>query len=326
MQIRQAEFINQFKRYAPLGSTTKRIERQITVFESEYLEILNNLNAALQNEQNTDMISNMRITDEARFPISAIPSKKKIYIIIAILFTFILYVLGVFLVELMDQRIKTPGKIGLLTGIDFLGAFCSNANNKYMNTEAIQHKSFLFIFEKIKTCSVNGNKPFIIQILSVWEGAGKTAIAEILHRELKKRGHSVKTLNIFSITSEKGTDTSIQSNINPFYNASYYTDLLTVEDKQKDYILSEIPAISFGIDNPVLLKDADLSLVIYDASLTWSKADSFNIQKLKQLIPNHLYSILSNASPENLEEVYGEIQKKRSKLRILIKKVLKRIS
>ena len=162
--------------------------------------------------------------------------------------------------------------------------------------------------------------------MSVWEGAGKTAIAEILHRELKKRGHSVKTLNIFSITSEKGTDTSIQSNINPFYNASYYTDLLTVEDKQKDYILSEIPAISFGIDNPVLLKDADLSLVIYDASLTWSKADSFNIQKLKQLIPNHLYTVLTNVSPDNLEEVYGEIQKERSKLRILIKKVLKRIT
>jgi len=322
MQIRQAEFINQFKRYAPLGSTTKRIERQITVFESEYLEILNNLNAALQNEQNTDMISNMRITDEARFPISAIPSKKKLYIIIAILFTFMFYVLGVFLVELMDQRIKTPGKIGLLTGIDFLGAFCSNTNNKFLNTEAIQHKSFLFIFEKIRTRSVNSHKPFIIQILSTWESAGKNAIAEIIQNELVKRGLSVKNLNVLSMTSDKDTNTIIHT----YYNANHYKDLLTVEDEHKDYILSIIPAISLGIDNPVLLQDADLSLVIYDASLTWLKADNFFIQKLKQLIPNQLYSVLSNASPDNLEEVYGEIQKERSKLRISIKKVLKRIS
>jgi len=326
MQIRQAEFMNQFKRYAPLGSTTKRIERQITVLESEYLEILNNLNAALQNEQNTNMISNMRITDEARFPISAIPSKKKIYIIIAILFTLIFYILGIFLVELMDQRIKTPGKIALLTGIDFLGAFCSNENNKFLNTESIQHKSFLYIFEKIRTRSVNGHKPFIIQILSVWEGAGKKAIAEILHSEMEKRGLSVKTINVHLLTSDKDTVTNIQSDINSIYSANHYTDLLTVEEKQKNYILSVIPAIGLGIDNPVLLQDADISLLIYDASLTWSKADYFNIQKLKQLIPNHLYTVLSNASPDNLEEVYGEIQKKRSKLRILIKKVLKRIS
>jgi len=114
--------------------------------------------------------------------------------------------------------------------------------------------------------------------------------------------------------------------VNNFYKANHYTDLLTAEDKQKDFIISVIPATSRGIDNPVLLQDAGLSIVIYDASLTWSKADSFNIQKLKQLIPTHLYSVLSNASPEHLEEVYGEIQKKRSKLRILIKKVLKRIS
>jgi polysaccharide biosynthesis transport protein len=326
MQIRQVEFINQFKRYAPLGSTTKRIERQINVFESEYLEILNNLNAALQNEQNTNMISNMRITDEARFPISAIPSKKKLYIIIAILFTLIFYVLGVFIVELMDQRIKTPGKIALLTGIDFLGAFCSNSNNKYINIEAIQHKSFLLIFEKIRTLSVNSHKPFVIQILSVWEGAGKIAIAEILLKELEKRGLSAKTINIRSLASDKDTNKSIQTDVTSFYNANLYSDLLTVEDKQKDYIISVVPAIGLGIENPVLLQDANISLVIFDASLTWSKADSFNIQKLKQLIPNHHYTVLSNASPDNLEEIYGEIQKKRSKLRILIKNVLKRIS
>lgn len=326
MQIRQAEFMDQFKRYAPLGSTTKRIERQITVFESEYLEILHDLNTALQNEQNTDMISNMRITDEAKFPISAIPSKKKLYIIIAILFTLIFNILGIFTVELMDHRIKTPGKIVLLTGIDFLGAFCSEGNKKFLNTEVIKHKTFLFIFEKIRTLSVHGHKPFIIQILSTWEGAGEISLADYLHSELEKRGLSVKTFNVHSLASGKVTERGIQPDVNSFYMANHYTDILTNEEKQNDYILSVIPAISLGIDNPVLLQDADLSIVVYDANLTWSKADNFNTQKIKQLITNHLYTVLSNASPGNLEEVYGETQKKRSKLRVLIKKALKRIS
>ena len=325
MQIRQKEFMNQFKRYAPLGSTTKRIERQITVFESEYLEILHDLNAALQNEQNTDMISNMRITDEAKFPINAIPSKKKLYLIITILITLIFYVLGVFSVELMDHRIKTPGKIKTLTGIDFLAAFCSTGNKKFPNTEAITNKAVLFIFEKIRLLSASGKKPFIIQILSIWDDAGKTAIANILQNEIETRAYNIKTINIQSVLSAN-TEESNKSLIDNYNKTDRYESLLNKADKQKDFILIVIPAVGLGIENPVLLQDADLSLVIYDANLTWSKADSFNTEKIKKLIPNNLYTVLSNASPDNLEEVYGEIQKKRSKLRILIKKTLKRIS
>ena len=36
MKARQIEFMAQFKRYAPLGATIKRIEREINVYENEY--------------------------------------------------------------------------------------------------------------------------------------------------------------------------------------------------------------------------------------------------------------------------------------------------
>ena len=325
MQIRQNEFMNQFKRYAPLGSTTKRIERQITVYESEYLEILNNLNAALQNEQNSDMISNMRITDEAQLPINPIPSKKKLYLIIAVLITLIFYILGVFSVELMDHRIKTPGKIKTLTGIDFLAAFCTTGNKKFPNPELIIHKAVLFIFEKIRFLSVSEKKPFIIQILSIWEDAGKTAIADFLHNDFEKRNYSSKIINIQSLLSTNEEENN-QSLINYFYKVNHYESLLNDDEKQNDFIIIVVPAIGLGIHNSILLQDANLSLVVYDANLTWSKADSFITEKVKRLIANNLYTVLSNASPDNLEEVYGEIQKKRSKLRIMIKKTLKRIT
>jgi len=329
MQIRQAEFMSQFKRYAPLGATIKRIEREINVYENEYLNILNNLNIALQNEQNTDMISNMRIIDEAKYQISAIPSKKKLYIIIAILFTLLFYILGVFAVELMDHRIKSPSTLKLLTGLDVLGAFCIHNNKKFINTEKVTTKAALFIFEEIRKLSVTKNKPFIIQILSIWDGAGKTYTAEIIQTELEKRGFSAKTIKIMAAISDNeaiknSENEDIKNLLATYYKANNYTELLDENDKSNDFIISVIPSVGRGLENSILIKDADMNLIVFDSNLTWSTADQYNIEKIKQIIETNMYAILTNSMPNDLEEMYGEIPKKRSKLRILIKKTIKR--
>jgi len=331
MQLRQAEFMSQFKRYAPLGATIKRIEREINVYENEYLNILNNLNIALQNEQNTDMISNMRIIDAAKYPISAIPSKKKLYVIIAILFTLLFYILGVFAVELMDHRIKSPSTLKLLTGLDVLGAFCLHDNKKFVNTEQVTTKAVLFIFEEIRRLSVAKDKPFIIQILSIWDGAGKTYTAEVIQAELEKRGFSAKTINIMAAISDndaiKNTDNEdIKNLIAAYYKSNNYTEFIDKNDKSNDFIISVIPSIGRGLDNSILIKDADMNLIVFDSNLTWSTADQYNIEKIRQIIETNMYAILTNSMPNNLEEMYGEIPKKRSKLRIFIKKTIKRFT
>jgi len=330
MKERQIEFMLQFKRYAPLGATIKRIEREINVYENEYLNILNNLNIALQNEQNTDMISNMRIIDEAKYPINSISSKKKLYVIIAILFTLIFYILGVFLVELMDHRIKSPSKLKLLTGLDVLGAFCLHDNKKFINTEKVTEKASLFIFEEIRKLSaVSTNKPFVIQVLSNWDNAGKTYIAGIIQTELEKRGFSAKTLDVRNAVSEKetnpnNTNKNVLNLLQSYFKANNYSEFLSSEDKENDFIISIIPPIGNGLDNSILITKANMNLLVFDSNLTWSAADQFNVEKIKQIIQTNLYSILTKSMPNELEEMYGEIPKKRSKLRIFIKKTIKR--
>ena len=329
MKARQIEFLAQFKRYAPLGATIKRIEREITINENEYLNILNNLNVALQNEQNTEMISNMRIIDNPKFPIESV-SKKKLYIMIVFAFTLIFFILGVFIVELLDHRIKSPNLLNSLTGLEVLGAFCIHNNKKFINTEQITHKAALLIYEKIRELAVTDKKPFIIQILSIWDGAGKTFTSQILEQELIKRRYNVKTLNFMAaVSGAELTDNQAKLNaeglFDKYLNTNTYKELFA-DDSVYDFIISVIPSVSRGIDNTVLIKDADLNLLVFNADLTWSEADQFNNNKLKELISKDIYTVLTNAQPNNLEELYGEIPKKRSKFRILIKKILKRFT
>ncbi|MFZ4724280.1 MAG: GumC family protein [Paludibacter sp.] len=332
MKLRQIEFMKQFMKYAPLGATIKRIEREIDVDEREYLNILNQLGLAKQRQQNTDMVSNMKVLDEPKFPINAIPSKKKLYVIIAVLFTMIFYILGLFIVELLDSRIKTPSLLKKLSGIDVLAAFCTYANKKFINTEKITEKAAMFIFEKIKYLSANSDKPYVIQVLSNWDGAGKEYASGIINSEIQKHGLTTYLLanseaqkqSDGAIPAENETNKEVVKNVVLLYNS--YSELIAAENITANYVISVIPSISNGIENSLILKTADLNLIVFDANSTWVEADNFNLNKLKQLNLNNLYTILTKSDPDNLEEMYGEIPKKRSFIRVLIKKNLKRVT
>lgn len=332
MKERQIEFMKQFQKYAPLGATIKRIEREIDIYEREYLNVLQNLSLARQNQQNTDMVSNMKIMDAPQFPINAIPSKNKIYVIVAALFSVIFYILGLFIVELLDSRIKTPSLLKKLSGLDVIGAFCTHENKKFINTERITEKAALFIFEKVKFLSKDKNKPFVIQILSNWDAVGKTYTAEIINTEIQKHGFTTHVINMGNEKSQN-VDASIDKVVtenndtnlsNQFSKYDSYSDLALKENLQTDFIISIIPPISNGFDNSVIIKTADMNLIVFDANTTWSEADNFNLDKAKQIIQNNLFAILTKSAPDNLEEMYGETPRKRSAIRVFVKKTLKR--
>ncbi|MEI7502343.1 MAG: hypothetical protein WCJ61_03580 [Paludibacter sp.] len=334
MKERQIEFMKQFKKYAPIGATIKRIEREIDVDEREYLNILNQLGLAKQKQQNTDMVSNMKIMDEPKFPINSIPSKNKLYVIIAALFSVIFYILGLFIVELMDSRIKTPSLLKKLSGLDVIGAFCTYENKKFINTEKITEKAAMFIFEKIKLLSAEKEKPFVIQILSNWTGSGKSFVTGIIDSEIQKHGFTTHLLNFDEVSLQNDITANAESvevtnetkSNNQISMFDSYSDLIANRKIHTDFVISTIPSVSNGIDNSVLINTADLNLFVVDANTTWVEADNYNLNKLKQLIQNHFFAVLTKSVPDNLEEMYGEIPKKRSFIRVFVKKMLKRVS
>jgi len=336
MKDRQIEFNKQFKRYAPLGATIKRIEREIDVYEREYLSILQDLGIARQNEQNIDMRSNMKVFDDTEFPINAIPSKKNLYVIVTILFSLIFYLLAIFIIELMDKRIKTPSLLHQLTGLPVIGAFCTENKKKFISTDIIEQRAALMIFEKIRQLGSESPRPFVIQIFSSWDNAGKLFIAKYLSAEIERHNFTVKVLNFEPEITEEGNVTKPLNNeskteLDAIYlhdkinQYDSYAELISAENIVADFVISVMSPVSNGIDNPVIISDVKANFIVYDASALWAEADNFILEKLIKAVPNGLYAILTKAEPDNLEEMYGEIPKKRSFIRKALKKLLKRI-
>jgi succinoglycan biosynthesis transport protein ExoP len=330
MKDRQIEFMKQFKRFAPIGANIKRFEREIDVFEREYLSILHHLSLARQNEQNVNMRSTMKVSDDAKFPINAIMPPRKLYMIAAALFALIFYLMAVLIIELLDKRIKKPSILNKYSGLTVLAGYSTPSNKKYPDNEKINQQADLFVFEKLKQLSKQNKKPIVVQLCSTWDDAGKAAVANRIDEKLKLLGYESAIVNFNAEQESEGSQTSNNATEIPLVKLNSYDEYVAQLAVVPDFLISIFPALSDGISNPVLLENADIVLLIYSANTSWADADLFILEKVKAHVAANvnsasIYGVLTNTFPDYLEEIYGEIPKKRSPLRKLMKKLLSRM-
>jgi len=115
------EFQKQYSIYAPAGANIKRIEREISVSEQEFLEILHGLNLAKLKMQDNELSSNIKVVDLPYFPLSPIPTKRKILVLLALVLGFILVLASVLLAEYFDQTLKNPAHASKVLKLASLG-------------------------------------------------------------------------------------------------------------------------------------------------------------------------------------------------------------
>lgn len=326
MQERLIEFMKQFKRYAPLGAEMKRMEREINVYEREYLSVLHDLGVARQNEKNISMRSNMKIYDQAKFPINAIPPKTKLYVVIGALFSLIFYLLVVFLIELFDSRIKSPSQLKKLIEKDVIAAY-SAPSKKNIAREYIETRATKMIFQKVREISFGKDRPVVLQFISNWHDIDAREYALLLANELRKYNFTATILDFKSNASDSvlpDSDSQVLRKDNyDMYDS--YNALLQSENINTDFVLCLYPEINAGIASPALLSEGLITIWVFDANSLWTNADKYLLDKVNQIVRNNDFAILINAEPDNLEEMYGEVPKKRSFIRKFIKNMLRKI-
>lgn len=229
MNKRNAEFGQQYAKYAPAGAILKKIERQINVAEQEYLEILHGLNLAKLKFQDSQLSSNLKAVDPPYFPLKPIPSKRKI-IVIALVFLSIILLLGSILVmEFFDNTLKNVTRAQEKLNIPALGMLSKvfRTNNE-LDLFGIQDRLMELVIQNLnhalKTKQTD-NKTKIITILSTQKNEGKTVVATNIAKKLKSAGKSLVVLNHSDV-------------IKPITGSEQYpllSRLLGYEDPRVDY-------------------------------------------------------------------------------------------
>jgi len=203
MDKRNKDFKEQYSIYAPAGANIKRIEREISVSEQGYLEILHGLNLAKLKLQDNELSSNLKTIDAPYYPLSPIPGKRKILVVAALFLGTILILAIILLMEFFDNTLKNSEKATKKLGLKSLGMIPKillNPGN--INFQFIQNRLIEIITQNIKqfiNTHSTANEVKTITIFSTQKMEGKTVLAGNILKILKKEGKKV----LFLTYSEK---------------------------------------------------------------------------------------------------------------------------
>jgi uncharacterized protein involved in exopolysaccharide biosynthesis len=189
------EFQDQYSIYAPAGATVKRIEREISVAEREYLSILYGLNLAKLKVQDNELASIIKITDPPYFPLSPIPTKRKILVILAAMLGFIFVLSSVLALEYFDNNLRNPEKAAKMIGLSNIGTIPKILiRAKKFNILYIVNRLYEIIIQNIDQQLKERNitdKLNTLLIFSTSSNEGKTTVTANLAKKIKQQGKNV---------------------------------------------------------------------------------------------------------------------------------------
>jgi Uncharacterized protein involved in exopolysaccharide biosynthesis len=203
------EFQKQYSIYAPAGANIKRIEREISVSEQEFLEILHGLNLAKLKLQDNELSANIKVVDPPYFPLSPIPTKRKILIILAALVGFVFVLASVLFAEYFDETLKNQTHAAKILKMAPLGMVPRIVlKSPVISFSSITERLLNLTIQNIEQhLSAKNNAGNIILIYSNQKGEGKSVVAANLANQLKNQGKKVLYLNY---SDQDNTQTNVK--------------------------------------------------------------------------------------------------------------------
>ncbi len=327
---RKMDFVRTYQKYAPLGATLKRIEREIKVAEQSYLELLRSLNLAKMKQQNLEMATNIKIVDPPFFPISAKPSKAKFLVLAAFIIGFILIAFIILVLEYFDTSMKNPSRVIKETGLRLAGAYPILDNNNSPDFRNFTRRLVDIMIQNIKmNLGQSDKEPKIVLLFSTVEETGKTLLGKKIVNRLREMGDSVLQLNYSFDEDYESIDEDYNYSITYPVKDNFidYKDLrdfirhkaLRKENKPYDYIFLEIPAIIFNTYPIAFLNQVDFAMYVVKATQKFTKADKLALDTFREVCPVEPQVVLNMVEVYALGDILSKVPKKERKSPVVMK-------
>lgn len=285
-----------YRFFAPVGTTIKRKERLINFSEQNYLANLKSYNDALLRKKNLEMTSStFKVLSPATYPISHESTNRKKTVMMACVASFIFLVALFLLIELTDRTLRDTIRTRKLTGCPILGSFpyLTKSNPIYIQQDKIATQYLTNSILNFLSDRKEG-QPFILNILSIEAGMGKTYLIERLQKLLESKGIKVCTLtDKINFDSTSSTYTLAQN----------ISDLHILQDE--DVVIVEYQSLDRISVPTLLLQSASMNLLVVSALKGWKNSDRAILRKLKLQLGKSPYLYLNKAPRYEVENYTG---------------------
>ncbi len=329
---REEEYISLYREYAPMGANMKRLERKINVAEEEYMTILNSLNTAKLKQQNVELNSNIKVYEEAFFPLEPIAGKRKYILLLALVIGFFIPAFLIIVFDFFNSNIRNVVKAESLTQLEVLVSYPNLIQKKKrIKYEQLKQMADDKVIQRfmILANKFEARKPSLIINSSIHENEGKSTINDLLFKNLTESGFKVLSLTHDEIDLQQIDKTGIHQYLvdNNFYSCTQPEDLNIVSDslifKDYDFILIELPSL-LKVKYPVnLINNSDHLFITIRANREWKTTDNNTLKDLLKITNKNKPSIILNGVDlDEIEKDLGDIPGKRGFIRIFLKKLL----
>ena len=328
MDKRKKEFEEEYKKFAPLGAMLKKIERQISVSEQEYLELLHGLNMARLTQQNTELTSKLNIVDPPFLPLKPNASKRLVLVVVGFMVGFVLVLAFILANALINRTLLEPTRAKKTIDAPLLGIYPLLNENP----EFVKKANLRLIQQFLSTVDAKA-KPIVIGVLSNEKGEGKTTIINLLEQELGNLGYRVEKQILLNNSTENtpsylpltinNSDNKLLGLSRPINLDRALAEIETKATETKDFVLIEFPALADIIIKPDLFPQLNYAVLLCRANRVWGRIDKEVLSIFTKTTGNKPVFVLNGVETDFAEEFIGEVPKKRTFLRTLIKRVVK---
>ncbi len=229
------EFQKQYEIYAPAGANLKRIEREISVSEAEFLELLHGLNLAKLKMQDIELSSNLKSVDLPYYPLTPNPTKRKILVLAAAVVGFLVILSSILALEFFDETLRNPKKAAKILNLKPIGIFPKiYLKPGALNFAYITQRLLEIIVQRIellKKARTTISDTYQVLLFSTTNNEGKTTISQNLASQLKKLGNKVILIRY---SQEKTLHQKTNQNYCP--GAQLGSEKLITKPKKKSFI------------------------------------------------------------------------------------------
>ena len=295
------ESINsQFLFFSPIGATLDRKGRHIGFIESNYLAMLNALNAARLRQRNLQMSTAvLRILNPPVFPLSAQPTNRMMTLVGAFALTFIFTALYFFIIELLDRTLRDRMRSEQITKIPVMGCFPKESTLRYRRFNKTISDMALRQLSKTLLPHFKEGQQNVLNLLSTDAANGKSYLAQELENYWLSLGLQIRRLTY---------DEDFLAEDSRYLLAKDIKDICP-DIMPNEIAIVEYPNLDDNTISTSLLNMGTINLIVTRANRTWKDVDQKALKDIEARLENKdtLFMYLTEASRYAVEEFVGQL-------------------
>ena len=313
----QRDFDEMFKELAFRGATLKKIEREVSIAEEDYLENLRNLNDALQREHSSSASSDLRLVDAPNLPTAPEKSKRIVMCaaggVVGGMFPLVLAIA----LELLSGALTSFAEAERRSGLAVVGGVARWSwlrrvlRKRYRAVLAATTGDLLWqgIRSKANDTGPPG-EPSFLALSSLQPGAGKTYVADALAQRLVERGFCVAVVTDTpgDITPAEGLLVCVADTLSVRAAGAPPWEVCGLRQNQwraLQVVLWELPAVATGRLPVELTRRADSVLLVHPPNHGWNDSHAASTALVREAAGQEPLMVLNGVAADILLNEWG---------------------